>query len=336
MLSPADPVRADLEVHLTFDDDGDPGEDVSGNDLHGEVNGAEWVEDDERLGVLEFAGGNDGYVRVQLEEEIPSDDFTIAFWAYRSSETSSAGNDGLFQVQLGGDVPTTTPALKVIGAWVAGSDGVWGRIHQQDLTRLNLDQTYFMERDQWVHFAYRGDGELFEVIVNGEPDVGPFLFYDGTLDLHDTLFIGKQGSESWGGRIDDFRVYSQYLSDEEIEEIMEEDEPMLDPCPEEGDTHCTGLTVAGPDGNTPGVYDLEATATDESGDTIRYTFVAESDGGDSKEIGPQNENTARIRLGEGTWTVSVTVDDSTRCEDEAGDATCTTGGRRRGGRPLAG
>ena len=128
------PVRADLEVHLTFDDEGDPGVDGSGKDLHGVIDGAQWVDDDEREGVLEFAGGNDGFVRVGPIAELPGDNFTIAFWAYRDSVTATGGNDGLLQVQIGGDTPSTS--TKVIGAWVAGTGGVWGRLRQQDGTQL--------------------------------------------------------------------------------------------------------------------------------------------------------------------------------------------------------
>ncbi len=83
-----------------------------------------------------------------------------------------------------------------------------------------------MDSDAWTHFAYRGDGETFEILVDGEPGVGPSAFYDGTLATHDTLFVGKQEDESWGGRIDEFRVYSRALSDEEIERVMSGDEDM--------------------------------------------------------------------------------------------------------------
>ena len=95
---------------------------------------------------------------------------------------------------------------------------------------MNLDaNTYFMENEVWTHFAYRGDGEIFEVVVDGEAGLGPAVPYDGTLDLHDTLFIGKQGSESWGGRIDDFRVYNHALTDEEIEMVMGEEGEIVPP-----------------------------------------------------------------------------------------------------------
>ncbi len=216
-------VVPDLEVHFTFDDENEPELDSSGNDRHGEIDGAQWVDDPEREGALEFLGGNDGFVRVEIPE-LPGDDFTIAFWVYRDSVTATGGNDGLFQVQIGGDVPSTS--TKVIGAWVAGTGGVWGRLRQQDGTQLNLDRaTFLMDSDAWVHLAYRGDGQIFEVVVNGESGVGPAFDYDGTLEIHDTVFIGKQGTESWGGRIDDFRVYRRALTDEEIATIMTGEPP---------------------------------------------------------------------------------------------------------------
>ncbi len=97
-------------------------------------------------------------------------------------------------------------------------------------------------------------------------------------------------------------------------------------CPEEGDTHCTGLEISGPAGNLPGEYTLTASATDDSGDTtLLYTFVAD-DGTDVPEnpivIGPQEESTATVTLHAGAWTISVTVDDDPDCRDEADDATC--------------
>ena len=72
------------------------------------------------------------------------------------------------------------------------------------------------------------------------------------------------------------------------------------------------------------LWDVEAEAEDDSGEPIRYTFVAESDGGERQEVGPQRDNTARIRLSEGTWTVAVTVDDGLSCDDAADDNTCST------------
>jgi hypothetical protein len=82
-----------------------------------------------------------------------------------------------------------------------------------------------MENNVWTHFAYRStaideDVADFEVVINGESGEGPVLEYNGLLDFHDQIIIGRQGTETWGGRLDDFRVYSTALTDAEIKEIM--------------------------------------------------------------------------------------------------------------------
>ena len=98
------------------------------------------------------------------------------------------------------------------------------------------------------------------------------------------------------------------------------------PCPAEGDTHCSGLTVEGPEGGGPGTYTATADASDDSDDSISYTFTAESPDsceGGTVVVGPQASNTASFNLKVGTWTISVSVDDDPICTDDAGDATCS-------------
>lgn len=95
-------------------------------------------------------------------------------------------------------------------------------------------------------------------------------------------------------------------------------------CPEQGDTHCRGLTVTGPEGGGPGIYEVSADAADDSNDVVLYTFTASKGAAISRTIGPGTESTASFDLGIGTWTIIVSTDDNTRCEDEATDASCST------------
>ena len=215
-----------LELHYTFDDEQNPTSDSSGNERHGELDdlGVTWMNDAERGGgVMQFEGANNGFIAAEIPE-LPPDNFTIAFWAYRdplyAGDTASGANDGMFQVQDGGFEPATSN--KVLGGWVNKSSfAVWGRIIQDNATAMNLDQASFtMEDEAWTHFAYRGDGSQYEVVVNGQSGEGPAVGYDGTLMPHSMVFVGKQGTETWGGRLDDFRVYSRALTDEEIAQVM--------------------------------------------------------------------------------------------------------------------
>jgi len=95
-------------------------------------------------------------------------------------------------------------------------------------------------------------------------------------------------------------------------------------CPEQGDTHCQGITVAGPEGGGPGIYECTATAGDDTNDVVLYTFTASKGAEIAYTSGPGPENTASFELGIGNWVITVAVDDNLRCEDEAPDASCST------------
>jgi hypothetical protein len=222
-------VHADLENHYPFDDPANITMDLSGNGRHGFVDDLEvqWIEDETRGGVLEFGGSTNGF----MVAEIPLlTEFTIMAWVYRDPTFccgAGGANDGLFQVALALDdleflpPPPTGGTEKVIGGWVQKSDAaVWGRLVTEDIVANSLDRLYFMDDETWTHLAFRGDGEIFEVVVDGESGVGPALSYSQGLAEHDAIYIGRQGTETWGGRLDDFRVYSQALTDEEIQAIM--------------------------------------------------------------------------------------------------------------------
>jgi hypothetical protein len=97
---------------------------------------------------------------------------------------------------------------------------------------------------------------------------------------------------------------------------------VTDPCAgRDEDTHCQGIDVTGPDGDVPGTYTVTATAIDDAGDPISYTFTADNGVDPVTTIGPQSENEAQFELTAGTWTIRVVVDDE--CPLEAADNTCT-------------
>jgi hypothetical protein len=68
---------------------------------------------------------------------------------------------------------------------------------------------------------------------------------------------------------------------------------------------------------------VTASAQDDSGDSIRYVFRAQRGDGAPIVVGPQAESTASFDLVEGTWSVSVEVDDDPGCSDAATDAACS-------------
>jgi hypothetical protein len=185
--------------------------------------------------------------------------------------------------------------------------------------------------DEWVHIAATRSLDpagvsLLRVYVNGvleseleHPNVAP-------LDASATLTIGGNAIDNrlFTGEVDDVRIYNTALTSEEIGEIAGIDTS----CPAEGDadfgdTHCAGFTVAGgPPGGGSGTYTVTAMATDDSGDAVLYRFEA-NNGVFQVIAGPQASPEGELSLIPGTWTITVTVDDTLGCDDVAGDASCS-------------
>ena len=226
----ATPILANLELHMEFNSAETLTTDSSGNDRHGFLDDLEagWAEDETRGGVFELGGNTNGFIVTSLPE-LPGDGFTIMTWAYRDPDLccgAGGANDGLFQVQFGDDEPEAllppSGSTKTVGGWVQKSDAtIWGRV-RDDLGNNSLERgVVFMDDEEWTHIAYRAQDGVFEIVLNGDSSEGPSLEFDPeTFEEHDTIYIGRQGTETWGGRLDDFRVYSSALSDEEIQAIM--------------------------------------------------------------------------------------------------------------------
>lgn len=93
--------------------------------------------------------------------------------------------------------------------------------------------------------------------------------------------------------------------------------------PEQGDTHLTDLTTVGdPVADVSGSATLtfNATANDESGDPIYYTYQLESSTGQILQQGPALDLTsATFEIPVGSWTLTVTVDDDLILIDAAED-----------------
>ena len=206
-------IVADLEHHYTFDDPGHLGFDSSGNLRHATPQySPAWVDDAILGGVLHITGT----ARLEsLSIQPPGGVFTIGFWALRTPDHGSA-NDGLFSMHDG------TSSNRNIGGWVNASDYIWGRVRDLTADRsLPANVRAQMPGDNlWTHLVFVGDGSTYQVIQDGAR-VGNQVPYTG-IQLRDitTLWIGRQGSESWRGYIDDFRVYSRALSDVDISQLI--------------------------------------------------------------------------------------------------------------------
>ncbi|MCH8923782.1 MAG: LamG domain-containing protein [Planctomycetes bacterium] len=212
-LAQAD-IISGLENHYSFDDQGNPENDDSGNGRHATISGAVWVDDPERGGVLEFVASQADVVTAPVPT-LSGNGVTIALWAKRVGG-HAGGNEGLF-VARGGAVNS-----KTIGAWVAGNDRIWGRIRSGGNRSLPQNGNAVMPGDGiWTHLTYRGEGAQYQLCQDGV-FTGNSISYSNPPTLDDVtniITIGRQGTESWTGQLDDVRVYSRALSDQDIADL---------------------------------------------------------------------------------------------------------------------
>ena len=216
--------------------------------------------------------------------------------------TDSTGATGTVDIFLRGDTQT---ALEHVRSTGVAFDGDWHHL-------------------AWVDSS--GDARLY---IDGVEDATNFDYTPGDITLDVTTVGGILRTAAMGGDdpccwfagdIDDVRLFTYALSAEEV--VALHGSGPGECCPEEGDTRCEGLDVAGPAGMTAGDYTVTVTAADDSGDSILYSFRAEK-GAEILDAGPQPESTMVFALTEGTWTITATVDDDPDCPDTHIEATCT-------------
>jgi hypothetical protein len=173
----------------------------------------------------------------------------------------------------------------------------------------------------WHHVAYTNDGNRWSGYVDGVQ----VFSHEISFALSD-LFVGNWyiGSASptvnfTAGDYDDVRFYDYALTAEEIRELAGEEVN----CPEVGDTRVTTFEISDPPEEGPGLRTATATATDDSGDEVSYTFRARRASEDPIVIGPTTTGETDFDLGYGDWEISVTVDDDPLCPDTIEAATMT-------------
>ena len=189
----------------------------------------------------------------------------------------------------------------------------------------------------WHHLVYTYDGETTRVYADGALMNSEFLGA-GVINTYPNPRISlAQQHEADGavfttglqgmlaiGRV---RIHDGVLSDCQINNNYETEKNsyLPPPCPTPGqpdyaDTHAQSLVVT----EVQGIFTHQATATavDDTGDPISYTFTA-SNGVNTSVVGPQVGNIARFNLRNvaGPFEFSVTVDDREECDDAASDAT---------------
>ena len=208
-------IETAMGIWLFDEGKGDIAKDSSENGNDGTLkSNPKWV--DGKFGkALEFDFGAANYVIAPIAQ---SNSITVVMWAkYGALPTT---NSGLFHAQESED-PGGAAATKKVGIWLENSKLLWGRLIQADGTTLNFPKTESLEADKWYHIAVTVDesskkGNLW---VDGK-SVGE-MNYNGKLGDFSFAKIGRQGTETWSGAIDEVAVFNQALTQEDIKAIME-------------------------------------------------------------------------------------------------------------------
>lgn len=270
--------------------------------------------------------GVDDYVELTPMDGVPVSSqrsYSVSLWVRGLpqadkrvySEESAAEATTLFNI--GTDNTGTTGAVDI---YIRSTGGLNPHNHTHS-TRTAFD-------GEWHHIVWTDDNGDAALFIDGERDETDFSYAKPALAV-DVAHVGGVVRPTrepppcclFTGDIDEVRLFNYVVSSDEIAELYGEGPSHC--CPVDGDTHCGGLAISGPEGGGPGTYTATATATDDSTDAISYTFSAQKGDEDAVVIGPQAEPTAEFELDEGTWTLTVAVDDDPECEDEAPDASCS-------------
>jgi hypothetical protein len=159
-----------------------------------------------------FAEGNHALAPVPY-----SNTATILMWAlYTATPTA---NIGLVHAQategdLGG------AETKMIGIWLENSNKLWGRVIDPGGARVNLPKNHTLEPDVWFHTALVVDADAGTVAQWVDGEVVGEADYGGELGEYNFLKIGRQGTETWEGILDEVGFFNAALSSDDINSIM--------------------------------------------------------------------------------------------------------------------
>jgi len=202
----------DLVLDLPFDEgSGSTVYDQSLYGNNGTIHGATWTKG--RYGYALSFDGTDDYVEVPHSDVFNVNQFTITLWLKANEGYGSENNPGI--------IAKRNSTSSSWGLWIRASDGkIWGRVWQSDGTQVDLPATFTIQTDTWYFVAFVADGSEVKILVDGEQVTS--LSYDGTIQASTfPIRIGYQNIDYFNGIIDDVRIYSRALTDEEIRELYE-------------------------------------------------------------------------------------------------------------------
>lgn len=150
------------------------------------------------------------------------DEFTIAAWFYSGGTANPNTANGL--VTLHNHVENTNPALGVFQS--SGSDMVIGCSTGSGTGRTyNAYYGTSELRGAWHHLVYRYDGSVLELLVDGVVEFSvsySFAYSEEHLELFNwSITNGHSVNYRPDGKLNDVRVYDSFITDREVDELLD-------------------------------------------------------------------------------------------------------------------
>ena len=205
-----------IGVWLFDEGKGDVAKDSSGNKNDGKlIASLEWVKNGKFGGCLQYTAAKLHNVRVPVAH---SDSLTVAMWA--NYKNLASNNIGLIHIQAG-ELDGGNPDTKIVGMWVENSSTLWGRIIPSGAGKVNFPKNEKLKADTWYHISMVIDSEKKKATqyVNAK-SVGEVEYKGGKLTKFDFANIGRQGSESWDGLLDEVIMFNKAVSTDELKTVM--------------------------------------------------------------------------------------------------------------------
>ncbi len=196
---------------------GEVAKDSSGNGNDGKlIAKPEWVKNGKIGGCLQFTAAKTHNVRVPVTH---NNSLTVAMWA--NYKNLASNNIGLIHIQAG-ELDGGNPDTKIVGMWVENSSLLWGRIIPAGAGKVNFPKKQKLKADTWYHIAMVIDSQKNKATqyVNAKV-VGDVEYKGGKLTKFDFANIGRQGTESWDGLLDEVIIFKKVITTEELKSVMQ-------------------------------------------------------------------------------------------------------------------
>ncbi len=201
--------------------DGDAVKDISGNEYHGTLNGADWHKSaDAPTGgmAVEFTGGQSHMAADNVFSSLPNNAVSMGAWFYLTNHTTY---EGILSGSEGGKGNPPGACCQY-------------RIMVDPSSRPFFDAGthadvavggFTVEEERWYHYVMTiGDGKVF-IYMDGDDIHDDVPKSDPLPELATPLLVGtgeNPGTWPMTGYVDDVFVFDRVLSQEEVVEIMNE------------------------------------------------------------------------------------------------------------------